>query len=50
MCRPASAACQAVPTAELLLDAPKVPAEPGQRVVTTGAKVVDVNARPTTWW
>ena len=35
--------CQAVPTAELLLDAPKVPAEPGQRVVTTGAKVVDVS-------
>ena len=35
--------CQAMPTTGLLLDAPKVPAEPGQRVVTTGAKVVEVS-------
>lgn len=34
--------CQAVPITDLLLDAPKVPQAPGQRVVTTGAKVLEV--------
>lgn len=34
--------CQAVPRSDLTLDAPKVPQAPGHRVVTTGAKVVDV--------
>ena len=34
--------CQAYALCNLTLDAPKVPAEPGQRVVTSGAKVVDV--------
>lgn len=35
-------ACQARPTADLVLRAPGVPAEPGQRVVQAGARVVDV--------
>lgn len=34
--------CQAYALCNLSLDAPKVPAEPGQRVVTSGAKVVEV--------
>lgn len=34
--------CQAYPLSDLRLDAPGVPAEPGQRVVTAGARVVEV--------
>lgn len=34
--------CQAYALCNLTLDAPSVPKEPGQRVVTTGAKVVEV--------
>lgn len=34
--------CQAYPLAELVLHAPDVPMAPGQRVVTTGAKVLEV--------
>ena len=34
--------CQAYPLSDLRLDAPDVPAEPGQRVVTAGARVVAV--------
>ncbi len=34
--------CQAFALCNLTLDAPKVPKEPGQRVVATGAKVVEV--------
>lgn len=35
--------CQAYPLGEARLEAPDVPAEPGQRVVTTGAKVLSVD-------
>lgn len=38
--------CMAVPQTDLVLEAPTVPKDPGQRVMKTGAKVVDV-ARPT---
>lgn len=34
--------CQAFPVSDVVLDAPQVPAEPGQRVVTTGARVLTV--------
>lgn len=34
--------CQAYPITELVLHAPDVPMAPGQRVVTTGAKVIEV--------
>jgi CDP-4-dehydro-6-deoxyglucose reductase len=34
--------CKAYPTADLVLEAPHVPKEPGQRVVSTGARVLDV--------
>ena len=35
-------ACMALPLGNLVLHAPTVPKEPGQRVVTAGARVVDV--------
>ncbi len=35
-------ACQARPTSDLVLDAPTVPAEPGQRIIQAGARVTDV--------
>ncbi len=35
-------ACQALPTTDLVLDAPGVPAEPGRRVVKTAARVTEV--------
>lgn len=34
--------CQAYPLTNLVLEAPDVPRAPGQRVVTTGAKVIEV--------
>lgn len=34
--------CQAFPLGDLVLEAPNVPKEPGQRVVTTGARVTEV--------
>lgn len=34
--------CQARPTSDVVLDAPTVPAEPGQRVIQAGARVTDV--------
>lgn len=34
--------CQAHPVSDLVLDAPGVPREAGRRIVTTGAKVLDV--------
>lgn len=34
--------CQAQPVSDLVLDAPTVPRDPGQRVVTVGARVLDV--------
>lgn len=35
--------CQARPRSDLVLDAPGVPAEPGRRIVQSGARVVEVN-------
>lgn len=35
--------CQAHPTSDLVLNAPSVPREAGRRIVTTGAKVLDVS-------
>jgi CDP-4-dehydro-6-deoxyglucose reductase len=35
-------ACQALPTSDLVLDAPNVPAEPGQRIVKVLARVTEV--------
>lgn len=35
-------ACQARPTSDVVLEAPTVPAEPGQRIIQAGARVTDV--------